>query len=200
MTLTDATAKNQTQHIAGSLNFLCQTIVPINFYDNCRSGIIRPRHAFRASPEFRRRERRRSEGLAAHNRGWHGSTLLKMPLGKIVRRISLYLGLALASLAILALVFALSVHTGILVPFRWVGLAMFTVVLIVATVQTSRNYWRRVAFWVILAVLLCVHVFGFIFILQRFPDFRVAWYVPVVIVEAGIFGGVYDLLLARTSR
>jgi|ERR1700733_11530571 hypothetical protein len=119
-----------------------------------------------------------------------------MTVGKIVQRIFLYLGLAFASLTIFALVFALSIHTHTVVPFRWVMLAPFTVVLIVASVQTSRKYWRVRAFWFILAGLLCLHLLVFILILRNFPDFRVIWYAPIVIVEAGIFGGVYDLLLA----
>src|SRR5579864_5277437 len=46
----------------------------------------------------------------------------RMPFGKIIRRLFLYAGLALASLAIFALIFALSVHTHITIPFRWIAL------------------------------------------------------------------------------
>jgi hypothetical protein len=66
-----------------------------------------------------------------------------------------------------------------------------------ATVQGSRKYWRVVSFWFILTGLVCLHLLVFILILRNFPDFRVIWYVPIVILEAGIFGGVYDLLLAH---
>jgi hypothetical protein len=125
---------------------------------------------------------------------------LKMTFGQIVPRILLYLGLAFASLAILAIVFAVRVHTGIVIPGQWVGLTTFTVVLIVATVQGSRQYWRDLAFWFILAGLLCLHSFAFILILRNFPDFRIIWHVPIVVFEAGIFGGVYDLLPARSTR
>ncbi len=118
----------------------------------------------------------------------------------MVRRIFLYLGLALASLIVFTLVFALSVRTHIVVPFRWVMLTTFTAVLVAATVQGSRKYWRFVAFWFILSGLLCLHLVIFILVLRNFPDFKVIWYVPAVIIEAGIFGTVYDLLLADPSR
>jgi hypothetical protein len=124
---------------------------------------------------------------------------LKMTVGKVIRRILLYLGLAFASLVVFSLVFALSIRTHIVVPFRWVMLATFTGVLVAATVQGSRKYWRMVAFWFILAALLCLHLLAFILILRNFPEFRIFWYVPVVILEAGIFGAIYDLLLLRTS-
>ena len=125
---------------------------------------------------------------------------LKMTFGQIVRRILLYLGLAFASLAVLAMPFALNVHAGIVIPGQWIGLATFTVVLIVATIQSSKKYWRDVSYWFILAGLVCLHSLAFILILRNFPDFRMIWYVPIVVVEAGIFGGIYDLLLARTTR
>ncbi len=118
----------------------------------------------------------------------------------IIRRIALYLGLAFGFLTIIGLVAAVIVHTGLAISSRWVALATFTGVLIAATVRSSRKYWRFIAFWFILSGLLCLHLVIFILILRNFPDFRLVWYVPVVILEAGIFGSVYDLLLADTSR
>ena len=56
-------------------------------------------------------------GSAAHvilisaSSAYNGECPLKMTVGKIVQRIFLYLGLAFASLTILALVFALSIRT-----------------------------------------------------------------------------------------
>jgi hypothetical protein len=124
---------------------------------------------------------------------------LKLAQGGIFGRVALYLGLALVCLVLMALVVVVIVYTGISVPGRWAALATFTVVLGAATVKSARKYWRSVSFWFIFAGLLSFHLLLFTVILRNVPDFRVIWYVPVVIVEAGIFGAIYDLLLARTS-
>ena len=123
-----------------------------------------------------------------------------MTLARIVRRLLLYLGLALASLAIFSLVFFLSIRTHIVVPFQWVGLAAFAAVLVFAIIKTDRTYWTRPAFWLILVGVLIVHLAFFIPVLRSYPDFRLVWWVPIVIVEAGIFGVICDMLLLRPAR
>jgi hypothetical protein len=112
----------------------------------------------------------------------------------------LYLGLALASLAIFTLIFILSIRTHIVIPFRWVGLAGFAGVLMFAIIKTDEEYWNRPAFWLICVGVLVVHLAVFIPVLRSYPEFRLAWWVPIVIAEAAVFGVMCDMLLMRTTR
>ncbi len=105
-----------------------------------------------------------------------------MTFGQMVRRILLYLGLAFASLAVLPCYLLSTFTLASMIPGQWIGLATFTVVLIVATIQSSKKYWRDVSYWFILAGLVCLHSLAFILILRNFPDFRMIWYVPIVVV------------------
>jgi hypothetical protein len=124
---------------------------------------------------------------------------IKMKVGRIVRRFFLYLGLALASLAVFTLVFALSIRTHIVVPFRWVMLTTFTVLIIIAMINGYRRYWARPAFWLIAAGMLTIHLTVFIVILRNYPEFRPVWFLPAVIAEGGAFGVICGLLLDRAT-
>ncbi len=123
-----------------------------------------------------------------------------MELGQIVRRTFVYVGLAVASLAILSLVFALSICTHISVPFQWVMLAVFAGVLFFAIVKTDREYWNRPAFWFLCTAALTVHFGIFVPVLRGYPDFKAIWWVPIVIVEASIFSVIFEMLLIRRRR
>jgi hypothetical protein len=121
-------------------------------------------------------------------------------IGQIVRRLVLYFGLAVVSLAIFSLIVFLSVRTHIVVPFRWVGLAGFAGALLFAIIKTNREYWNLPAFWLICAGILIVHLAVFIPVLRAYPDFRFIWWVPIVIAEGAFFGALCELLLIRTGR
>jgi hypothetical protein len=123
-----------------------------------------------------------------------------MTFGKILRRSLLYLGLALASLMVFSLIFILSVRGHISVPFLWIMLAVFTAVLAFTVVQSSREYWSKTSFWITCAVALAVHLAVFIPLVRLYPDFRPFWFVPIVIVEAGIFGMICDFILNQQRR
>ena len=64
-------------------------------------------------------------------------------LGKILRRSILYLALALASLVVVSLILAISIHTGIVITGGWIGLVGFTGLLLWVSISHSREYWRR---------------------------------------------------------
>lgn len=125
-----------------------------------------------------------------------------MALGKIVRRGLLYIGLALASLTAFALVFALLVYTGHTgrLPWNWIALAVFTSGLFWVTIRQSRAYWRRLGFWLAIAGLLVVHLLAFISVLRVYPQWREIWFVPVMIVEAGLFGAILYLLFGERKH
>jgi hypothetical protein len=54
----------------------------------------------------------------------------------------------------------------------------------------SRAYWRSLDFWVVIAGLLIVHLLVFIAVLRPYPQWRGIWFMPVVIVEGGLFGAI----------
>jgi len=113
-----------------------------------------------------------------------------MSFGTIIRRSLLYLGIALASLAVFALIFLLSVRSGLSVPFPWVMLGVFSGVLVFCMLKYFRPFWNRPALWLCCAGVLVVHLAIFIPILRSYPEFRPVWFVPIVIVEAAAAGAI----------
>ena len=116
-------------------------------------------------------------------------------IGWVVRRLLLYLGLAFAALTVFALFFALSIWLGILDKvdgwFKggWIGFLVYTALLFWITVRESRRRWNHWSFWLVTAGLLTIHCFAFVDILRVYPDWRVIWFWPITVVEAGVFGG-----------
>jgi hypothetical protein len=124
-----------------------------------------------------------------------------MTFGRIVRRSLLYVGLAVASLAIFSLVVVLGVRAHISVPFQWIWLVIFTGGLTYAIVKKpSRAYWTKISFWVVCAGVLAVHLSGFIYLIGLYPEFKPVWYVPIVMFEAGVFGVLCELILGRSRK
>jgi cytochrome bd-type quinol oxidase subunit 2 len=115
---------------------------------------------------------------------------------RVVRRLLLYVGLAFASLTVFALFFALTIRLGITKDVQhwfdagWVGLLVYTGLLFWITVRESRRRWRHWSFWLAIACLLTIHSLAFVAILRIYPDWRVIWFWPVTVVEAGVFGGM----------
>jgi hypothetical protein len=125
--------------------------------------------------------------------------LKELTLRKAVRRIFLYFGLALAFLTVFALVFALSIHTGIVIPYRWFGLAFWTPLLFWWVIRPLKRHWKRPAFWGAVSGLLVLHLLASIAALVRFPQWPMIWFVPVSIVEAGLFTVVLIKLFDHAS-
>jgi hypothetical protein len=105
------------------------------------------------------------------------------------------LGIAVGSLIIFALFFFLSIKTGIVVPGRWVALGYWTGFLILLICRQYKRYLKHVKFWFTFLCVLLIHVIAFIAVLQRYPDWRLIWYVPVVIVEAQCIGTALDAVM-----
>jgi hypothetical protein len=79
-------------------------------------------------------------------------------------------------------------------------LAVFTVALAFAIMKPSRKYWTQVYFWLICAGALAIHLTVFIYLIRLYPAFKPVWFVPIIIVEAGIFGAVCNLLPGRSIK
>jgi hypothetical protein len=114
-----------------------------------------------------------------------------LTFGRILRRLPLYFGLAFGGLAVFTLFFALSIHFGIAdkITGRWIGFVVYTSGLFWITVRESRRRWSRWSFWFAIACLLTIHSLAFVAILRIYPEWRVIWFWPITVAEAGIFGG-----------
>ena len=125
--------------------------------------------------------------------------------GWVVRRLLLYIGLALASLTVFAFLFALTVRLGVTDKINgwfkggWIGFFAFTALLFWITVRQSARRWRHWSFWLVIACLLTIHCLAFVAILRIYPDWRVIWFWPTSIVEAGVFGGLLAWLFPERS-
>src|SRR5438045_1201339 len=121
-----------------------------------------------------------------------------MKLGKIVQRLFVYIGIALAVLAVFAAVIVLS--KGAKLPSGWLALGVFTSCLFWITIRQSRAYWSLPSFWLATTGLLVVHLLLFIAILAAYPRWRGIWFLPVIIVEGGFFGAILYLLFGERKR
>ena len=104
-------------------------------------------------------------------------------------------GIAVACLAIFALIFFISVKAGIVIAWRWIALSYWTGFLIWLICKVHKSHLKQVKFWVTLFGLLLIHVIAFVAVLQRYPDWRLIWYVPIVVIEAPLMGIVLDAVL-----
>jgi len=124
----------------------------------------------------------------------------ELTLGKIVQRFFLYVGIALVILAVFAAAIILSKGAVGRVSGAWTALAVFTLGLFWVIVRQSRAYWRRLDFWLTIAGLLVVHLLMFVAVLRVYPRWREIWFVPVVIVEGGLFGAILYLLFGSREH
>ena len=109
------------------------------------------------------------------------------------------MGIALGALAAFALVFALSIHSGIVIPGRWIGLCMWTAIVFGVVLRNRRGHWSFPTFWLAVAGLLTVHTLAFATVLNTYR-WRPVWFIPVAIGKAVLFGAVLDALFAHPTR
>ena len=129
-----------------------------------------------------------------------GMPLSEITLGKVVQRFLLYVSVALAVLVVVAAGIVLTKGAVGRIPRAWMALAVFTLALFWVTIRQSRAFWRRMDFWLAIAGLLVVHLLVFVAILSAYPQWREIWFVPVTIVECGLFGAILYLLFAEPTH
>jgi hypothetical protein len=118
-----------------------------------------------------------------------------MTLIKIIQRLLLYVGIALAVLAVFAAVIIFTKGRGVgHVSGGWFGLVGYTGLLFWVTIRQTREHWQRLGYWLTMGGLLVVHSLAFVAILRAYPQWRMIWFMPVVIVEGGLFGAILYLL------
>jgi hypothetical protein len=59
---------------------------------------------------------------------------------------------------------------------------------------------HQVTFWLAAAGLFIVHFLVFVAILRCYPQWRMIWFMPIVIVEAGLFSVILNLLLGPSTK
>ena len=128
----------------------------------------------------------------------------ELTFGRLVGLFLLSRGIALAVLVVFALVFTTVVYTGHAgrISGRWIALVVYTSGLFWVTVRQSREYWRSPNFWLAIVGMLVIHLLAFVAILRASPQWQGIWFMPIVIVEGGLFGAILYLLfgIRRHSR
>jgi len=130
-------------------------------------------------------------------------SLGRLSFWKIVQRFLLYVAIALVVLVFIAAVVILTKGRIGRVSGGWFGLVVYTGLLFWVTIRQSREHWQRLGYWLAIAGFLLVHLLAFIAILRAYPEWRMIWYWPIVVVEGGLFGPILYLLFGShniTSR
>ncbi|MGB8776100.1 MAG: hypothetical protein WCC78_18340 [Terriglobales bacterium] len=120
----------------------------------------------------------------------------ELTFGRILRRLPLYFGLAFAGLAVMTLVLALSIHFKVTGYFTggWIGFVGYTSLLFWVVVRQAKPHWYRSSFWLIVLAMLAAHCSMFVSLLRVYPQWRMIWFWPITIVEAGVIGGTIEWL------
>ena len=107
------------------------------------------------------------------------------------------LGIALGCLLVFAAVFAISVKTGIAIPKRWFGLCLWTGFLIWIICRQFKQHLRQVKFWITFLSLLVIHMFAFVVVLQRYPEWGLGWFMPIVVIEVPCMALALEVAILR---
>ena len=125
---------------------------------------------------------------------------LQMAARNILRRMLLYLGMALCFLAVMGVIVVVSVRTGLSVPIRWVGLAVFTGVIGFFIFHQYGTFARRRLFWLATISITAVHLTGYAMLLLYFPRWPLGWFLPTTLIEVALITVVMEKTLHRTGR
>jgi len=120
-------------------------------------------------------------------------------LGNIVRRVFLYVGIALAVAVFAAVIVVTKGGVGH-VSGGWFGLIGYTGLLFWVTIRQTREHWQRSGYWLAMGGLLVVHSLAFVGVLRAYPQWPMIWFMPVVIVEGEVFGVILYMLFEDRKR
>jgi hypothetical protein len=67
--------------------------------------------------------------------------------------------------------------------FKWLGLAVNTMIVFGYAIKENRILWKRRSFWGVLSLLLFVHLFVFVAFLRQIDELRVFWWGVITIME-----------------
>jgi hypothetical protein len=109
-------------------------------------------------------------------------------------------GIAVCCLLVMIIGLYISIKTGIFVPARWWGLLVWTCGLLWIVFLPYKNDLRNGTVWTSLIGLLALHLSAFVLILRRYPDWRMAWFPLVFVIEVPCFGIALDALVQKQPR
>jgi len=124
----------------------------------------------------------------------------RMTIKGVFLRALLYLGIALGSLAVLAVVVFMSVRFRLDIPVRWIGLAAFTVVIVWFIFRQYRMLVRNRLFWPSMLSVVGLHVVVYTALLIYIPDWRLGWFLPATFVEIAIIIVILEKVFHPSSH
>jgi hypothetical protein len=101
-------------------------------------------------------------------------------------------GFGFGMLVVAGLLVYYNVHAQKELSTGWIGLAGFTPLTFWIVARQYRSSWRRPVFWLTLVALLVVHLLGFTILLRSYPDWRMIWFAPIMIIEVVLLGLVVE--------
>jgi CDP-diglyceride synthetase len=104
------------------------------------------------------------------------------------------IGIALACFVVIGGVTLIFVQNGIVIPSRWFGLSFWTGFLVWIICRMYRSNLTHSIFWVTFSILLSLHLAVFIVVLRTYPEWRMAWFPLVAIVEVPCIAMALDVL------
>jgi hypothetical protein len=110
------------------------------------------------------------------------------------------IGIAAICLVIFGVGFFISIKTGIVVPARWGGLLIWTCGLLWVIFRRRKYDLHNERFWSALIGLLAIHLAVFISVLKRYPDWRMAWFPIVFVIEGSAMSAVLDTVVDGRHR
>jgi len=112
--------------------------------------------------------------------------------------------IAVGCLVVFSIVFFIWVKTGLVrfnIPARWFGLFCWTCGLLWVILRQFKDDLRRVKFWVALLALLAVHVCAFVVVLRSYPEWRMAWFMIVFLIEGPlVMAALHGIVHTRHLR
>jgi hypothetical protein len=112
------------------------------------------------------------------------------------------LGIALACVVILAIIFALLIKTGAMahpIGRGWFGFVPWTGILFWVICKQFKGERRRIRFWIAFICLLLIHTLGFVLLLRKYPELGLGWFVPITMLEVFCMVLIFGWVLGGKS-
>jgi hypothetical protein len=107
------------------------------------------------------------------------------------------LGIAITCLALIGIAIFVAARTGIVIPARWFGFCVWTGILIWIICRQYRSHLGQASFWAAFCVLIALHVAVFTVVLRKYPEWRLAWFPLVAILEIPLIAVAVGLVIQR---
>jgi hypothetical protein len=106
-------------------------------------------------------------------------------------------GIAIGCLALIGIAVFVSARTGIVIPARWFGFFVWTGIYMWIVCRQYKTHLRQANFWAAFLTLIAFHVAVFVVVLQKYPEWRLAWFPLVAIIEGPLIVVAVGLVIQR---